>query len=145
MVCEERYDVVTVHYLAPQGSFETQPCVKLSLRKSDVDRKFYSKLPYRYSGYNVVYSYSDAIENTLSSNVKNKITVNTDWLTEAEVTQLKDAISSPIVYVDLGDAEGVIAMKMMTNSYEEKKKYNSQLLSVSFDLEYAHINVRQKG
>jgi hypothetical protein len=145
MVCEERYDVVTVHYLAPEGSFETQPCVKLSLRKSDVDRKFYSKLPYRYSGYNVVYDYSSAIENTLSSNIKNKITVNTDWLTEAEVTQLKDAISSPVIYVDLGDAEGVIAMKMMTNSYEEKKKYNSQLLSVSFDLEYAHQNVRQKG
>jgi hypothetical protein len=135
-----------VHYLAPEGSFETQPCVKLSLKRSDVTKTYYSKLPYGYSGTgNVTYTYGASIENTQSSSIKDKITVNTDWLTEAEVTQLKDAISSPIVYVDKGDTGGYVAMKIVNGSYEEKKKFNEQMLSVSFDLEYTHTNLRQRG
>jgi hypothetical protein len=142
--CEPRYDVIGVHYLGRQGQFDNQMCAKLSLRTMNNDKKFYSKLPYYTSGYNVVYDYSFASEQTLSSTAKNRLTVNTDWLEDWEVTKLKDAVSSPIVYADLGDANGLIAVKMITSTYEEKKKYNSQLRSVSFDLEYAHINVRQK-
>lgn len=145
MVCEPRYDISTVHYLSPEGSFETQPCTKLSLRTSDITKNSYSKLPYTLTGYTVGYTYGAAVDNTLTSTIRDKITVNTDWLTEAEVNQLKDAMSSPIVYVDFGSASGYVSMKIVNNSYVEKKKYNEQLLSVSFDLEYTHINVRQRA
>lgn len=144
-VCEPKYDIYTVHYLAPEGSFETQPCVKLSLKKANVTKTSYSKLPYGYSGTgNVTYTYGARIENVQSSSIKESITVNTDWLTEAEVTQLKDAISSPVVFVDKGDTGGYVAMKIVNGSYEERKKFNEPMLSVSFDLEYTHTNIRQR-
>ena len=145
LVCEPRFDVITTHYLSPEGSFETQPCTKLSLRTTEVTKSSYSKLPYTLTGYVVGYTYGASVDNTLTSTLRDKITVNTDWLTVLEVEQLKDAISSPVVYVDLGDAGGYIAMKITNNSFQIKKKYNEQMLSVSFDLEYTHINVRQRG
>lgn len=143
--CEPRYDVIGVHFLAPKGEFETQICSKLSLRTSDITKSTYSKLPYSLTGYVVGYTYGSAVDNTLTSTVRNKISVNTDWLTEAEMTMLRDAVASPIVYVDLGDTGGFVSMKITNNSFVEKRKYNEQLLSASFDLEYTHINTRQRG
>lgn len=145
VVCEPKFDLIGVHYLADQGQFDTQVCAKLSLRRIESVKSHYSKLPYRYSGYNVVYDYTSAVENTLTSSSRNKLTVNTDWLEEWEASKLKEAISSPIVYVDLGDTNGMIAMKMVTGSYDEKKKYNEQMFFATFELEYAHINIRQRA
>lgn len=144
-VCTPRYDVYTIHYLCPEGSFETQPCIKLSLKKSEVTKGYYSKIPYEYSGTGPIsYTYGVSVDNVLSSTIKDRIVVNTDWLTETEITQLKDAISAPIIYVDKGDTGGYVAMKMITNTYDEKKKFNEQMLSASFELEYTHVNIRQR-
>lgn len=144
-ICEPRYDVTAVHYLAPEGAFETQVCAKLSLRKHATTKTYYSKLPYYKSANQVVYDYGSSVDNTLSSTVKSTITVHTDWLEEYEATQLRDAISAPIIYADFGDTGGYVSMKMITGTYDEKRKYNEQLISVSFDLEYSHVNIRQRG
>lgn len=146
MICEPRFSIIELHYLSPQGSFESQVCAKLSVRTHDTTKSYYSKLPYSTSGTGAItYTYGSSVENTLSSNVKSKLTINTDWLEEYEVTQLRDAISAPIIYVDQGNARGHLSMKMVTNSFQEKKKYNDKLISVQFDLEYTTINVRQSG
>jgi len=149
VVCEPRYDSLSLHYLTPEGDFATQLFTKLKLRKSEVNKSYYSKIPYEQTlvngNYTVTYSRGAAIENTLSSTIKDSITVHTDWLEEYEVTRLKDAASAPVVYVSFGDGLGFVSMKIKQNSFEERRKYNEQLLSVSFDLEYTHVNVRQKG
>jgi hypothetical protein len=145
LVYECRYDVITLHYLSRMGSIETQPCTKVSVRKSQVNKSTYSKLPYTSAAYVMSYTYGSAIENTLSSNIRDSFTVNTDWLTEAEATNLKDLVSSPLIYVDFGNARGYRTAKMVTSTYEEKRKYNSQMIQASFDLEFTNINVRQKG
>jgi hypothetical protein len=146
MTCEPRFSIIEIHYLAPQGSFESQVCAKLSVRTHDTTKTYYSKLPYSTSGTGAVtYTYGSTVENTLSSTVKSKISINTDWLEEYEVTQLRDAISAPIIYVDQGNVRGYLSMKMVTNSYQEKRKYNDKLISVQFDLEYTTLNVRQSG
>jgi hypothetical protein len=143
--CEPLYDVNAVHYLSPEGAFDTAVCSKLSLRSLDGTKSYYSKIPYVLTGYNVGYNYDASVERTLNSSTREKITVNTDWLEEYEVTALKDVIAAPIVFVDLGLTGGFVSMKVNNNSYQEKRKYNEKLISVSFDLEYTHTNVRQNG
>lgn len=147
-ICEPRYDIVTLHYLTPEGNFETQPFAKLSIRKQEGKKSYYSKLPYEVTGsaptQAVTYDYGAIIQNTLSSTIQESITLNTDWITELEATMLKDLMSSPIVYMSFGDAVSWLSVKVITSSYEEKKKYNSSLISVSFDVQYTHLNVRQR-
>lgn len=144
-VCETRYEFVELHYLTPEGNFESQTFNKMNLRTTDAVKTTYSKLPYYKESNAIVFDYGAQIENTLSSTSKDKITINTGWIEEYEVTQLKDVISSPIVYADFGDARGALSVRVVNNSYQEKRKYNDKLLTVSFDLEYTHINVRQRG
>lgn len=139
--CEPRFDVVSVHYLSPEGSYETCLCKKLSLRKTQVNKSYYSKLPYTYGAYN----YSSAVENGLTSNERYQMTLNTDWLEEYEAKQYRDIMSSTSVFIDQGDTGGWIAVKVLNNSYEEKKKYNSSMISIQIDVEFAHINPRQTG
>lgn len=145
VVCEPKFDLVGLHYIGTQGQFDTQVCAKLSTRNSESTKNFYSKLPYSYSGYDVVYNYTSAVENVQTATHKDKITVNTDWLEVWEASKLKEAISSPICYADLGSSSGYVAVKMMTNTYTEKKKYNEQMFFATFDLEYAHTNIRQRA
>lgn len=139
--CEPRFDVSTIHYLSPEGSYETALCKKLSIRRTQDNKSYYSKLPYTYGAY----TYASAIERPLFSNERRQITVNTDWLEESEARQYRDIFSSTSVYLDQGDTGGWISVKVLNNSYEEKKKYNSSLISISVDLEYSHINPRQPG
>lgn len=146
MTCEPRFDTIELHYLSPQGSIESQVCNKLSIRSHDTIKTFYSKLPYSTSGTGAItYTYGSQIDTALTTSTKSKITVNTNWLEEYEVTQLRDAISSPIIYCDFGSSRGYLAMKMNTNTYQEKRKYNDKLISVSFDLEFVYTNIRQRG
>lgn len=147
LVCEPRFDVITLHYLTPEGNFETQAFNKLSLRTTEANKTYYSKLPYSISQdlSGITYTYGSQIENSLSSTSKDKMTINTGWLEEYEVEQLKDIISAPIVYADEGNSRGYLAVKVLTNSLKIEKKYNSKLLSVSLDIEYTFTNVRQRG
>lgn len=145
MVCEERFDITAVHYQSPEGGFETQVCQKLSLMTTEATKSYYSKYPYSLTGYVPGFTYGIAIENVLTASSRDKITVNTDWLTEAQIAMLKDVISAPIVYADFGSTSGYVSMKCNNNTFQVRKKYNDKLLSASFDLEYTHFNVRQRG
>lgn len=146
MTCEPRFDTIELHYMSPQGSIESQVCNKLSIRTHDTLRTFYSKLPYSTSGTGAItYTYGSQIENALTTSTKSKLTINTDWLEEYEVTQLRDAVTSPVLYVDLGSSRGYLAVKMLTNTYAEKRKYNDKLISVQFDLEFTYTNIRQRA
>lgn len=146
--CEPKFDVITLHYLTPAGDFGTQPFAKLSLRTQQGNKSYYSRVPYAVTGSNptraVTYNRSDTIERVLNSNQKERITLNTDWLEEYEVTRLKDLIASPEVYLSFGDGTGYISVKVIPTSYEEKRKYNSKLINVSVEVEYTHLNVRQR-
>lgn len=144
-ICEPRFDVIELHYQTPEGNMESQVFPKMSLRTSEGTKIYYSQYPYYYSGYTPVYDYGTMVEKMLSATSKDKITINTDWLTENEVYRLRDVITSPIVYVDMGNTRGYLSVKVVDNSFTVNKKYNSQMLSVSMNLEFNHMNIRQRG
>lgn len=144
-ICEPRFDVIELHYQTPEGNMESQVFPKMSLRTSEGTKIYYSQYPYYYSGYTPIYDYGTMTEKMLSATSKDKITINTDWLTENEVYRLRDVITSPIVYVDMGNTRGYLSVKVVDNSFTVNKKYNSSLLSVAINLEFNHMNLRQRG
>lgn len=143
VVCEPRFDVVTLHYLSKPGSFETWNFTKLSERTSSVEKTSYGKYPYQLIGSNVTYQTGTGVTQILSVSEQNKIKVSSDWLTVEECKRLKQLVTSPLIYMDEGS--GFVNVRMVTNSYTELKKYNSKLISVQFDLEYNHSNWSQRG
>lgn len=142
--CEPRYDIFTLHYLSKKGAFETINCSKLSERNETKTVSDFKTLPWALNGSNVyTYNRGDIVQKTLNVDTQDSIKVNTDWLSQNDVSYLKECFSSPIVYMD--DGVGLVPVKVTNPNYQEKKKYNEKLISVSFDLEFTHTNHRQRA
>lgn len=141
--CEPRYDVYTVHYLKKNGAFQTLNFSKLSENVLTTSKVNYSKLPFTYVAQQYTYSTSSNVQRSLSTDTKQTIKLNTDWLTEDEVDYHKDLIDSPVIYFDFGDPEGYLQVILNTNSVRLNKRYNDRLFSFTMDFEYAHSNTRQ--
>jgi hypothetical protein len=142
--CEARYDVLTLHYLGKLGQWETINCSKLSERTTTKQVSDFKVFPYSVGSFNAyTYSRGVQVQKTLNVDVTDSIKVNTDWVEPWQMTALKECFSSFLIYMD--DGVGLIPMKCKDGSYKENKKYNTQLLSASFELEYTHTNHRQIG
>jgi hypothetical protein len=72
-----------------------------------------------------------------------KLTVNTDYLTEAESTWMNDLFTSPVVYREVNNE--LIAMNITGNSIQKKTSLNDKLMQYTFELNYSLTNRRQRG
>jgi len=71
------------------------------------------------------------------------LTVNTDYLTEAESAWMNDLFTSPVVYRELNNE--LIAMNITGNSIVKKTSLNDKLMQYTFELNYSLTNRRQRG
>ena len=79
----------------------------------------------------------------ISTMIDSTITLNTDWITETQSTQLNDLWSSPIVY--LWDGTDYKPVTITNNSYEEYKLDNESLFNYSVTCAFDTNETRQRG
>lgn len=145
VICEPRFDVISLYYLSKAGSFEVLHFTKLSERTSNITSEGYSQYPYTAISGVIKYDESVSVDRTLSVAERKRIKVNSDWVTTEEIKRYKDIATSPLVYIDQADGYGFVSVKVLPQTYKEQKKYNEKLTSLSFDLEFTHQNWRQRG
>ena len=87
-------------------------------------------------------SYDREVHN-ISTMIDSTISLNTDWITETQSTQLNDLFSSPIVY--LWDGTEYRPVTITTNSYEEYKLDNESLFNYSVTCTFDTMETRQRG
>lgn len=79
----------------------------------------------------------------ISTMIDSTITLNTDWITELQSTQLNDLWSSPIVY--LWDGTDYKPVTITNNAYEEYKLDNESLFNYSVTCAFDTTETRQRG
>ena len=79
----------------------------------------------------------------ISTAIDSTITLNTDWITELQSTQLNDLWSSPIVY--LWDGTDYKPVTITNNAYEEYKLDNESLFNYSVTCAFDTMETRQRG
>lgn len=79
----------------------------------------------------------------ISTAIDSTITLNTDWITETQSTQLNDLWSSPIVY--LWDGTDYKPVTITNNAYEEYKLDNESLFNYSVTCAFDIMETRQRG
>ena len=72
-----------------------------------------------------------------------KLTVNTDYLTEAESEWMEDLITSPSVYIE--ENNELIAVNLNQRNIVKKTSLNDKLMQYTFELSYSIKNRRQRG
>jgi hypothetical protein len=129
-----KYEVVRLQFLNSLGGFDGFNFSKVSKNNIDVQRTGYKK--------NVGSVVSDVwtvskMENpdqVLSTKIMERVTLNSDWISEDQAVWLKELISSPVVFQEIDNE--FIGVRVLTSSYEVKKSVNEKLFNLTIELEY---------
>lgn len=138
--CEPKYETTTLHFLNKFGGFESYDFRKVSRKSVDIERKDFGKLPYTITDSGqVVYFNSNKVYNetksVFSSQFSEKVTLNTDILSDEEYTWLSELIVSPLVYIEM--EEHFVPVTIKSTNYEFKKRINDKLTNLTIDIDFS--------
>lgn len=139
LVCEPRHEVFTLHFLNRFGGFESRDFTKVSRKTIAIEKSEFGKLPYTMdSSGNIAYYNANKVYNETRSiyagQYKEKMTLNTDILTDAEYRWLADLVLSPAVYIEMSSY--FIPIIITENNYDFKKTINDDLTNLTLNIEF---------
>ncbi len=139
LTCEPQYEVFTLHFLNRFGGFESRDFTKVSRKTIDIEKQEFGKLGYVLDSSGVVsYSNSNNVYNetrsVYSSQYKEKMTLNTDILSDAEYRWLGDLMLSPMLYIEMDGY--FIPCAITEKNYEFRKRVNDKLTNITISIEF---------
>lgn len=132
-----QYPTVRLHWLNKLGGFEAFNFNKNTINAMDIERKQF-KAPLQ-----IGYSQSDRLKTNYNTTINDKITINSDWISEEESLLLEQLATSPIIYLERS-ANDFVAVNILNSSYEVKNYLTDRkLFNVTFEIEYSYSRYRQ--
>ena len=121
------------------GGYESMLFNKVSKRYFDIERKTYKQLPYRVSASGIssvgagITMYQQTTE--YAGRVKERIRLNTDWVSDVDYQWLAQLVTSPQVWVeDVGKFYPAI---ISSNNYEFKEHVVDGLINLMIEVEFS--------
>jgi len=138
-----KYTPIRLHWLNRLGGFDSFNFNLKSTEDEDIKRASYKQEEHNFTG--TSWEYTKASRGTIDYHIQTqqKLTVNTDYLTEAESVWMEDFASSPVIYQEVNNE--LIAMSGMAKKIGTQTSLNDKLMQYTFELEYALSNNRQRG
>lgn len=135
-ICSQ-YPTVRLHYLNKLGGFDVFNFNKNTINEIDIERKqFKAPLP-------IGYNKSDRLKTNYNTTINDKITINSDWISEEESLLLEQLATSPIIYLERS-ANDFVAVNILNSSYEIKTFLTDRkMFNVTFEIEYTYSRYRQ--
>jgi hypothetical protein len=132
-----QYTTVRLHWMNKLGGFDSFNFNKNTINAMDIERKqFKAPLP-------IGYSTQDRLKTNYNTTINDKISINSDWISEAESTLLEELATSPVIYLERSATE-FVAVNITNTSYEIKTFLTDRkMFNVTFDIEYTYSRYRQ--
>jgi hypothetical protein len=132
-----QYENVRLHYLNKLGGFDVFNFNKNTINAMTIDRKqFKAPLP-------IGYSKSDRLKTNYNTTINDRITINSDWITEEQSILLEQLATSPIIYLERSPTN-FIAVNILNAEYEIKTFLTDRkMFNVTFEIEYSYSRYRQ--
>ena len=138
------FEGIRLTWLNPHGTWDYYTFTKKSVRSLQTNRTSYTQLDgtWNESTYKID-GFRGGMKN-FRVNSKERISINTDYLVDADAVWFEDLINSPEVYILNGysdtDTSGMInkyvePVTVTTSSYTRKTKANDKLIQYTFELE----------
>lgn len=141
--CEPKFDVYTVHFLGMNGGFETINFSKRAEKENQVTKSTFRRDPHVFSAGTYTYSSATPQEYVLAVMEKETLKLSTDWLSQDQADLYKQIIKSGYAYLDTGDDEDFLALKVVTSSLRPHIRQNEKLYQLVIDFELAYVNTAQ--
>lgn len=137
-----KYENVALHFLNVHGGFDVFNFKLVSNKNSSIDRKKYNVMTGSFNSSNVYgYASGDRSTQVMTSSNQDSLTVNSDWITEAESIWLKELITSPIVFMEVGS--GLVPISISETKYKFSKKVNEKIFNLQVTFDFGNENFRQ--
>jgi hypothetical protein len=132
-----QYENVRLHYLNKLGGFDVFNFNKNTINAMTIDRKqFKAPLP-------IGYSKTDRLKTNYNTTINDRITINSDWITEEQSALLEQLATSPIIYLERSPTD-FIAVNILNSEYEIKTFLTDRkMFNVTFEIEYSYSRYRQ--
>jgi len=132
-----QYENVRLHYLNKLGGFDVFNFNKNTINAMTIDRKqFKAPLP-------IGYSKSDRLKTNYNTTINDRITINSDWISEEQSALLEQLATSPIIYLERSPTN-FIAVNILNAEYEIKTFLTDRkMFNVTFEIEYSYSRYRQ--
>jgi hypothetical protein len=136
-----RYELYHLMWKDARGSWLSFPFKYLSRDKTDVDRKNYYQTNGTWSSNSFGFDSYGRGERTYFARSRDKVTLNSGWLTEAENAIIKDLMQSAAVYIQTPD-DVIIACTIDNKKIEFGKNINEQVFQYKLDIVYSNNEIR---
>lgn len=132
-----QYPTVRLHWMNKLGGFDAFNFNKNTINAMEIERKqFKAPLP-------IGYSKQDRLKTNYNTTINDKITINSDWISEQESELLEELATSPVIYLERS-ATDFVAVNITNTSYEIKTFLTDRkMFNVTFDIEYSYSRYRQ--
>ena len=132
-----QYPTVRLHWMNKLGGFDSFNFNKNQINAMEIERKqFKAPLP-------IGYSKQDRLKTNYNTTINDRISINSDWITEEESILLEELATSPVIYLERTPTD-FVSVNITNTSYEIKNFLTDRrLFNVSFDIEYTYSRYRQ--
>jgi hypothetical protein len=139
IVCNGMYENYMIHFMNQWGGFESFLFNKVSKKTIEVERKSWNQLAYRINGSGVVSVKTGNVmhkqKTQFAERFKEKLRLNSDWVTDSDYEFLQQLITSADVYVE--DAGTFYPVMITNNNYDRKIHLVDGLINFTIDVEFA--------
>jgi hypothetical protein len=111
-------------------------------KNTNIKRNTYKSNPNQWSGTNYSYSTTSRGLSQYETILDDAITINSDWITEAESIWLEQLVTSPDVYIY--DGNNLVSVNITDSSYQTKYEASQQLFNLVVSFTYSQNRKRQR-
>jgi len=138
-----KYTPIRLHFLNRLGGYDSFNFNLKSKEETKVKRDSYVQQSHNFTGTSWDYTKASRGRTEFNTEMTEKLTINTDYLTESESAWMGDLFTSPVIYQELNNE--MIAVNIDGRSIKKQTSLNDKLMQYEFDLEYSLTNHRQRG
>lgn len=137
------HETIRLHYLNNLGAFESFNFTKASKRTETIKRDKYKAVVGTLTSSGYSYNASDINEKVFSTVIKDKYSIQSDWISQEYQNVLEQLVTSPVVYWD-NDGYGLVSVNVTTDSFEWKKNKTTKMIQLQLEFEVGFDRYRQR-
>ena len=127
-----KYNSVDVFFLNRMGAVESFRFNKVRRDNFDIDRRNFRQNPYTLDGQNYAYTNQSFNNSQYYTESRQTITLNSDFITEAESVWLRELMMSPRVWVY---DDSLYTVNLINSEYEQRYHINDKAFNLTIEAE----------
>lgn len=137
-----KYDPIRFKFMNNYGKYDYYTFTGAKTKNTNIKRNTYKSNPNEWNsgGYN--YNRMSRGLNQYETVLDDTITINSDWITEAESEWLEQLVTSPDVYIYEGS--NLVSVNITNANYETKYVASQQLFNLVISFTYSQNRKRQR-